>query len=324
MRLRGKWLARPWFFAAVATLAINDHVLKAAWPGLVTGKVSDFAGVVVVATLAAVVVGRTGGVVLAALGFTALKTVPGVAELVAPALGGGVTLRDPTDLVALAALPVLWSALGRVADPGADEPAPDPPRERRRRPGRPLEALGLVLALLATTATSPPRDPESQVREVGYIGGTLYAQVFSAEHDDSLWMRSDDDGATWRLEPESPGWFPATKVVTTRIDEPGTVREEIEERCTPDEECWRMRAYLEPGTEHFRRVIERPEGAGWVEEVELPWHPSRFFLDVDDGSRLGVASWTAIFVRTATGEWREINLLAELAELPAPAPSPST
>lgn len=85
MRLRGKWLARPWFFAAVATLAINDHVLKAAWPGLVTGKVSDFAGVVVVATLAAVVVGRTGGVVLAALGFTALKTVPGVAELPAPA-----------------------------------------------------------------------------------------------------------------------------------------------------------------------------------------------------------------------------------------------
>lgn len=323
MRLRGKWLARPWFFATVATLAINDHVLKAAWPGLVTGKVSDFAGVVVVATLAAVVVGRTGGVVFAALGFTALKTVPGVAELVAPALGGGVTLRDPTDLVALAALPVLWFALGRVDDPGADEPAPAPLPESRRRPARPLEALGLVLALLATTATSPPRDPEDQVREVGYIDGTLYANVFSAERGDSAWMRSDDDGATWQIQPQHPGTFPATRIVRTRVDEPGTVGEEIEERCTPSEECWRTRIYLEPSTDRVKRVVERPEGDEWVEEVELPWYHTRFFLDVD-GSRLGVSSWTAIFVRTAAGEWREIDLLAELAKLPGPTPSPST
>jgi len=35
-------------------LAVNDHVLKAAWPGVVTGKLSDVAGPVVVAIVIAV------------------------------------------------------------------------------------------------------------------------------------------------------------------------------------------------------------------------------------------------------------------------------
>ena len=43
------WPAMREFFgplplAAVALLAVNDHVLKARWPGLVTGKLSDVAG----------------------------------------------------------------------------------------------------------------------------------------------------------------------------------------------------------------------------------------------------------------------------------------
>ena len=50
---RTAWLGRPWFFVAVVVLALNDHVFKSAWPGWVTGKLSDVAGVVVIATLAA-------------------------------------------------------------------------------------------------------------------------------------------------------------------------------------------------------------------------------------------------------------------------------
>ena len=42
----GDALLHPVPLAAVALLLVNDHVLKSTWPGLVTGKLSDFAGLV--------------------------------------------------------------------------------------------------------------------------------------------------------------------------------------------------------------------------------------------------------------------------------------
>ena len=40
-------LASPAAIASLLLLLVNDHVLKQAWPGVVTGKLSDFAGLVV-------------------------------------------------------------------------------------------------------------------------------------------------------------------------------------------------------------------------------------------------------------------------------------
>jgi hypothetical protein len=40
-------LLHPVAFLALALLVVNDHVLKAFWPGFVTGKLSDVAGLVV-------------------------------------------------------------------------------------------------------------------------------------------------------------------------------------------------------------------------------------------------------------------------------------
>lgn len=37
-------LLRPWVVASVFVLILNDHLFKAAYPGFVTGKLSDFAG----------------------------------------------------------------------------------------------------------------------------------------------------------------------------------------------------------------------------------------------------------------------------------------
>lgn len=39
-------LLHPVAIAAIAVLVVNDHVLKARWPGLVTGKLSDVAGMI--------------------------------------------------------------------------------------------------------------------------------------------------------------------------------------------------------------------------------------------------------------------------------------
>jgi len=41
---RGAGMTHPGAIAAVAVLVANDHWGKAAWPGLLTGKVSDVAG----------------------------------------------------------------------------------------------------------------------------------------------------------------------------------------------------------------------------------------------------------------------------------------
>ena len=41
------WVAHPLTVGATAVLLLNDHVFKQAWPGLVTGKLSDVAGLVV-------------------------------------------------------------------------------------------------------------------------------------------------------------------------------------------------------------------------------------------------------------------------------------
>lgn len=96
------------FVLSVGLLLLNDHVLKATWPGLVTGKLSDVAGVAMVAILLTAAVARPSiGFAVTAVSVTLLKTVPAVAVMAAPVLGG-VTLTDPTDLIALLVLLPLW------------------------------------------------------------------------------------------------------------------------------------------------------------------------------------------------------------------------
>ena len=45
-QVAGGGLLHPAALAAIAVLVLNDHVLKQAWPGFVTGKLSDVAGMV--------------------------------------------------------------------------------------------------------------------------------------------------------------------------------------------------------------------------------------------------------------------------------------
>ena len=127
----GDGLLHPLALAAVALLIVNDHFLKQAYPGFVTGKLSDFAGLVffplllvaayeVGASAAArrsVIAGRRALLLAAgatAVVFVAIKLVPAVNESAARLLGAAqalVTLQatsrpapfamDATDLIAL-------------------------------------------------------------------------------------------------------------------------------------------------------------------------------------------------------------------------------
>lgn len=117
---------------ALLLLVINDHVLKRALilPPVVTGKLSDFAGLFVAPVLLAVLGSRLGlaGVAPRLVSFfvitsvfVAVKLSSAAARILEQVLAsGGVVWKlwvDPTDLIALVVLPFAWRAadeLGRV------------------------------------------------------------------------------------------------------------------------------------------------------------------------------------------------------------------
>lgn len=158
-------LLHPWYLVALFTLIANDRLLKEAYPGVITGKLSDFAGVFVVAVALGAVTGRRkAAVVLTGLGFAAIKLSTGAAVLAAPVLGG-VTLQDPTDLVALAILAPVHRFLAPDRLP-ARPPNPSEsigarldrrltqqvgPIDARFRPSVLARRVGLLLVLSATT-----------------------------------------------------------------------------------------------------------------------------------------------------------------------------
>ena len=147
-------LLHPAFLVAVFVLVVNDHVLKhGVLAGVITGKVSDFAGLFFAPVVVAAVFGvksRRGlvlsglvvGGVFAAINTSAVVAAgfDGVASLVYPFH----TTVDPTDLVALVAI-----LMGIVVLEPAMSVGAAPIR-------RLFEYAALTCAGLASIATSPP------------------------------------------------------------------------------------------------------------------------------------------------------------------------
>jgi hypothetical protein len=123
---RSSGLLHPIALAAIAVLLANDHVLKDAYPGWWTGKLSDVAGLVFFPLLLALVVPFRGALIATGIVFAAVKLwqpantvgewlfglarwpLDAVTTLSLPGLGPVDIVRDPTDLVALPALAVAW------------------------------------------------------------------------------------------------------------------------------------------------------------------------------------------------------------------------
>jgi hypothetical protein len=112
---RESGLLHPVALLAIAVLVVNDHVLKAAWPGVITGKLSDFAGLVFFPLLVAAPWRRQRAVDLACaltgLGFALVKLWEPATSLCEHVLGipygePVAIVRDATDLLALPMLAV--------------------------------------------------------------------------------------------------------------------------------------------------------------------------------------------------------------------------
>ena len=186
------WLGHPVTVVALAVLVINDHVLKAAYPGWVTGKLSDAAGLVLAPPLLAVICrlrGRWVAIVAVGVVFGIVKTVPYAAELASSAWSlvwsPSLVRADPADLLALPFLGLAaWSWRDR--------------REAGRRTRAVRMAVLLPLALLGVAATSQVPAPPTAVR-VAHADDSIY--LAGGEADDPGraidWSRSTDGGRTW-------------------------------------------------------------------------------------------------------------------------------
>ncbi|AUX39354.1 uncharacterized protein SOCE26_007430 [Sorangium cellulosum] len=153
-------LVHPLWLGALALLVLNDHAFKGAGllPGWLTGKLSDFAGLLVAPVVLASLLGVSsrrgflGAHVATGAVFSAIKLAPAAARAVEALMAltpvpWRITV-DPTDLIALPMLLVSYRVLGEVM--------------RRPEPARPVaHRLALMAGSLACVATSretPPCD----------------------------------------------------------------------------------------------------------------------------------------------------------------------
>ncbi|UBU13618.1 hypothetical protein [Nonomuraea gerenzanensis] len=176
--------------AGVLVLLVNDHLLKQAWPGLLTGKLSDVAGLVVAPALLALLFWRRADLVATVLTgalYTLVKSTETGAEVASHAwtlvAGPSRVLADPTDLLALPALALAWWV-------------------RRRTLRRPASArwrivVTMPLAVLAVTATGAVHPPPS-AHAVEQDGDRIHVHTTLAGT-----LTSEDGGRTW-----SPGHRP--------------------------------------------------------------------------------------------------------------------
>ena len=198
---RWRAVTHPSTIAAIGLLALNDHVLKDRWPGFVTGKLSDLAGlycfpILLAAVLSHVRVRRPGSVAFAATAaaFVLIKTwepARALAELVLDRFIGQSSIRrDWTDLVALGAMVPAWRRWNCEEQEG--------PATWWRRSAY---ACVLVVGLSASAATSWDF-PGRSVEGVEGRGGAVVA----LSDIGTVTAVSIDGGRVWEeLELNDPG-----------------------------------------------------------------------------------------------------------------------
>lgn len=183
-------LTHPASLSAIALLLLNDHIFKLYYPSALTGKLSDFAGLLFFPLLLSALIGLVEqkprraagwGFALTGLFFAAIKLLPAAAEWAGRSvgwlLGANVQITpDPTDLAALLMLLPAWYLWANASS-----------RQYDRR----LGYAALVVGALASVATSPCMPP-TLITRLAQTDNVIYAWGSGSI------FRSDDGGLTWR------------------------------------------------------------------------------------------------------------------------------
>ena len=108
----GHALSHPVALAAVVVLLLNDHVLKAKYPGFITGKLSDFAGMIVAPLFVVAIIDAL--VPASWLRKNAYRAIPWLAALVVGCGFAAAKTWRPATVAYECAMAVLWRGRGRV------------------------------------------------------------------------------------------------------------------------------------------------------------------------------------------------------------------
>ena len=318
-------LGSPVAVCALVVLLLNDHVLKQAAPGWVTGKLSDVAGLVVAPLLVALLAAALGvrrpltwATAAVVVGFMLCKTTGAGAATVSAlwSLSGIDThiRADPTDLLALPAVLVarrLWRQAGSVPD--------------RRRLAAVVGLALLPMGVLATAATGAC-DEDEGVRTVDVVTGRL------GEDAGQRTVAVLEDHHEWRVV-EGSG---------TPFTLPEADRERLGEGVTTDDGacasgarvCWRR------GLDRHSVEVSADGGRSWQPDLEVTAEQRAQSLagleescgqppsaDLVDLEVLDTAAGPVVVVaarhggawlRDVAGEWRLLDR-EELASAPTPA-----
>ncbi|WP_410809809.1 hypothetical protein [Micromonospora sp. 067-2] len=258
------WLCHPVTLLSLVLLLVNDHLLKPAFPGLLTGKLSDVAGLLLAPPLVAVLLtllvprlpapaAAPAGLVLVGVGFAVVKSSGYAAEVASSAwsaLAGPSLVRvDGTDLLTLPALALTWWTWTRARQ--------RPVRHRMARLVRVLVVLPPALvAVAATSAVYYPYAVGTALLDgqpAVSVGQGYGRSNWPAGPADGRWAVSEDGATTWRR---------ATEAEQARLSDPRLAQERA---CVPaqPQRCYRVSAG------HLRVDQSDDAGASWRVAWEL-------------------------------------------------------
>ncbi|MGW0807126.1 hypothetical protein [Nonomuraea sp. NPDC002799] len=289
--MKSAWSCHPATIAGAILLLVNDHLLKQVWPGFLTGKLSDVAGLVVAPALLALLFWRRAdlaAILLTGALFTLVKTTETGAEIASHAwtlvAGPSRVLADPTDLLALPALALAWWVRRRSL--------------HERSPRWRIIAT-MPLAVLAVTATAAaPAPPYADAVEVNESGGRI--TVHSA--DVTAWS-SEDGGRTWSRGGDHEGQVirsaqcvPWQVARCYRVTDGRLGVEQSDDGGTTWEPSWA------PSADDLRRLGRRYEDQAALRSVALAVQKQ------PDGHIVVVANGLdGILIRDPSGTWRRVG-----------------
>lgn len=301
---------RPAVIAAIALLLVNDHVLKAAFPSWLTGKLSDFAGLfffpLLLGALIELVAARFKrkapyalplALAFTGLLFAAIKTLPAANAWYTYMLGVQV-VRDPSDLMALVMLiPAWW--VGRQSS-GSTQRAPE----------RAVYAV-LALGALASMATSPCWEG-GRIHRLEIIDSMLYAGSGGRSGENVQQVAvADVQTLQWQLvnNPEPVMMTPPPELPYTACDSINPARcyridgtAKVQES-TNGGQTWRTSWEIALGREAFLRRMPQPGACGKVPELR-----TYNLIVLPDRSVVAAMGNQGFVVRTLGGEWQRVGI----------------
>jgi len=343
-------LCSPLSLSAMAVLLVNDHLLRRFWPSWLTGKLGDFAWLLFFPFALAwgwalllprrerlvrgLAFGITGGI------FALANTVPAVHAAVVNAaewaLGRPVlSVRDPSDLMALVSLAAAWIMWERV--PGTKMHTAAPPDAPPRSSSAKWNRLALAAAALLTVANAA-RPPDIGVKYLAYSAGGIYSLGWDSGYvsrDGGLsWQALNvsysaaettysEDGETWIGVSElCPDCAAEIDSYTTRIDPTPRILDvngAVQYRYAPGEPIERS----EDGGATWQEVYTRPRSPAdkvyYTQRHPIyTFHPGPLdaVADPETGNIVFAMGAEGVLVRTPDDTWTWVEVgLARRAEV---------